>query len=104
MICCIRKPRWRCSSIRIYDESSSVYYPGKIVDDSDTTDYGEQTTCHYFHGKYDKHDTGNRWNGDSHPRYSYWIAADVPETGYVLLYSAYDKMVGFQENVYKDYL
>jgi len=24
----------------------------------------------------------------SHPRYSYWIAADVPETGYVLLYSA----------------
>ena len=26
----------------------------------------------------------------SHPRYSYWIAADVPETGYVLLYSAYE--------------
>ena len=23
----------------------------------------------------------------SHPRYSYWIAAEVPETGYVLLYS-----------------
>ena len=26
----------------------------------------------------------------SHPRYSYWIAAAVPETGYVLLYSAYE--------------
>ena len=26
----------------------------------------------------------------SHPIYSYWIAADVPETGYVLLYSAYE--------------
>ena len=26
----------------------------------------------------------------SHPRYSYWIAADVPETGYVLLYSAFE--------------
>jgi len=26
----------------------------------------------------------------SHPRYSYWIAADVPETGYGLLYSAYE--------------
>jgi hypothetical protein len=26
----------------------------------------------------------------SHPRYSYWIAAEVPETGYVLLYSAYE--------------
>lgn len=26
----------------------------------------------------------------SHPRYSYWIAADVPETGYVLLYSSYE--------------
>jgi len=26
----------------------------------------------------------------SHPRYSYWIAADVPETGYVLLYTAYE--------------
>jgi len=26
----------------------------------------------------------------SHPRYSYWIAADVQETGYVLLYSAYE--------------
>ena len=26
----------------------------------------------------------------SHPKYSYWIAADVPETGYVLLYSAYE--------------
>ena len=25
-----------------------------------------------------------------HPRYSYWIAADVPETGYVLLYSAFE--------------
>ena len=26
----------------------------------------------------------------SHPIYSYWVAADVPETGYVLLYSAYE--------------
>jgi len=26
----------------------------------------------------------------SHPRYSYWIAAAVPETGYVLLYSAFE--------------
>ena len=26
----------------------------------------------------------------SHPMYSYWIAAEVPETGYVLLYSAYE--------------
>ena len=26
----------------------------------------------------------------SHPMYSYWIAADVPETGYVLVYSAYE--------------
>ena len=26
----------------------------------------------------------------SHPRYSYWIAAAVPETGYVLLYSSYE--------------
>ena len=26
----------------------------------------------------------------SHPRYSYWIAADVPSTGYVLLYSAFE--------------
>ena len=26
----------------------------------------------------------------SHPMYSYWIAADVSETGYVLLYSAYE--------------
>ena len=26
----------------------------------------------------------------SHPRLSYWIAANVPETGYVLLYSAYE--------------
>jgi len=26
----------------------------------------------------------------SHPRYSYWIAASVPETGYVLLYSAFE--------------
>ena len=26
----------------------------------------------------------------SHPIYSYWIAAEVPETGYVLLYSAYE--------------
>jgi len=26
----------------------------------------------------------------SHPRYSYWIAASVQETGYVLLYSAYE--------------
>jgi len=26
----------------------------------------------------------------SHPRNSYWIAADVPETGYVLLYSAFE--------------
>ena len=26
----------------------------------------------------------------SHPRHSYWIAADVPETGYVLLYSAFE--------------
>ena len=26
----------------------------------------------------------------SHPRYSYWIAADVPETGYVLLYSEFE--------------
>jgi len=26
----------------------------------------------------------------SHPIYSYWIAADVPETGYVLLYSAFE--------------
>ena len=26
----------------------------------------------------------------SHPRYSYWIAADVPETGYVLLYSPFE--------------
>ena len=26
----------------------------------------------------------------SHPMYSYWIAADVPKTGYVLLYSAYE--------------
>jgi len=26
----------------------------------------------------------------SHPRYSYWIAANVPETGYVLLYSAFE--------------
>ena len=26
----------------------------------------------------------------SHPRYSYWIAAEVPETGYVLLYSSYE--------------
>ena len=26
----------------------------------------------------------------SHPMYSYWIAADVPDTGYVLLYSAYE--------------
>ena len=26
----------------------------------------------------------------SHPRQSYWIAADVPETGYVLLYSAFE--------------
>jgi len=26
----------------------------------------------------------------SHPRYPYWIAADVPETGYVLLYSAFE--------------
>ena len=26
----------------------------------------------------------------SHPRYSYWIAADVPETGYVLLYTAFE--------------
>ena len=26
----------------------------------------------------------------SHPRFSYWIAADVPETGYVLLYSAFE--------------
>jgi len=26
----------------------------------------------------------------SHPRYSYWIAANVPETGYVLLYSDYE--------------
>ena len=26
----------------------------------------------------------------SHPKYSYWIAADVPETGYVLLYSAFE--------------
>ena len=26
----------------------------------------------------------------SHPKYSYWIAADVPSTGYVLLYSAFE--------------
>ena len=26
----------------------------------------------------------------SHPRYTYWIAADVPSTGYVLLYSAFE--------------
>jgi len=26
----------------------------------------------------------------SHPRYSYWISASVPETGYALLYSAYE--------------
>jgi len=26
----------------------------------------------------------------SHPMYSYWIAADVPKTGYVLLYSAFE--------------
>ena len=26
----------------------------------------------------------------SHPKYSYWIAADVPSTGYALLYSAFE--------------
>ena len=41
---------------------------------------------------YDSENTGKFFEigMGSHPRYSYWIAADVPETGYVLLYSAFE--------------